>query len=630
MHFICRSFSGNSESKSWSRYWENDPDDPSLKSTKGHLFALININSPEEKDLSSIGHDISFEFNQNYFNSENDLDILTNLSQSVDSIIKNPLYTDYKIDFMAVVVVNDQLYLATFGESKIVFKRQDGISILLDSFDSKIETLTGSIKNQDRIFLLTNSFFEKITWKKIKQFLSDPKVENIEENFLSAIYSLDDQKNLAAAFIEIESEDEQIPVVVEDNDQSVSSEPVNLEPIVPESTPVIKKSKFNFSKIFQIFKKIKKDNSVFVSHHQTKEVDKRKKISLLIGLLLIIGLSLSIYCGFRKNKNQKIENQYQTLKVEIEIQIENINKTKNLSLDSAREAAIVAQETIEKLIALKVHQGEIENYNAQLKTILSQTGSSKNFAPDFLYDTNNIVSNPKFQKLIFNDNKIYLLDSQNGRIDYFDINNKSTKSLLISEKIKSTINFALDKTNLYLINKEEISLIEKKDITKKITLTDINPLDFKFWNGAAYVLDSTNKTIWKFNPNAATDFSDAQNWLKNDTKLDSDAVSLAINGKIWILYKDGSIVPYSSGVKSEFKPSQDSEFTKTNNLDVTLEKELLIFIDNGNTIYLYQKTGELLSKYNLGDLKIEDIAFNEANNSIYILCSDQKIYFIKF
>lgn len=618
MHFICRSFSGNSESKSWSRYWENDPDDPILKSSKGHLFALININSNEEKELNSIGHDISYEFNQTYFNSENNSDVLTNLHQSIDSITKNPLYSDYKVDFITAVILEDHLYLATFGEGKIIFKRQDKISILLNGLDNQIETLNGPIKNQDRIFLLTNSFFEKITWAKIKIFLSDPKIQNVEENFLSAIYSLDNQKDLAAAFIEIESENEE-QLTTQDDNQSVVFDPIIT----------IKKPTFDFSKIVNFLTKFKKNNSVFVSHHESKETDKRKKISLIIGIILIIGLFLSFYLGFNKNKIKQTENQYQILKTEIESQIENINKTKNLSLDSAREAATIAQQTVNKMVALKIHQDEIENYNSQLKNILSQTGSSENFAPDFFFDANTIISNPQFQKIIFNDNKIYLLDSQNGRIDYYDINSKSTKSVLVSEKIKSAINFSFDKTNLYLLNKSDISLVEKNNLTSKISLTDISPTDFKFWNGAVYVLDSNNQAIWKYNPNA-TGFSKAQNWLKNDAKLELGASSLSINGKIWVLYQNGSVSPYLSGVKDNFKPSQASEFTKTDNLDVTLEKELLTFVDNDNIVYLYQKSGELLSKHNLGNLKVNDIAFNEANNLIYILCSDQKIYSIKF
>ncbi|HPT66389.1 MAG TPA: hypothetical protein PK257_03745 [Candidatus Woesebacteria bacterium] len=618
MHFICRSFSGNSESKSWSRYWENDPDDHILKSTKGHLFALVNINSDQDKELNSIGHDISYEFNQNYFNAESNADILTNLRRSIDSIIKNPLYSDYKIDFTVTVVLENQLYLATFGEVKIIFKRQDKISILLNGLDDQIETLSGPIKNQDRIFLLTNSFFEKITWAKIKNFLSDSKIQNIEENFLSAIYSLDNQKDLAGALIEIESENEE-QIVAQDNNQSVT-----FEEIV-----TIKKPSFDLSKITHFLNKFKKNDSVFISHHESKETDKRKKISIIIGFILIISLFLSFYFGFKKNQVKKTENQYQILKTEIESQIENINKTKNLSLDSAREAAVVAQKTVEKMVALKIHQDEIENFNSQLKTILSQTGSSENLTPDFFFDTNTIISHPQFEKIVFNDNKIYLLDPQNGRIDYYDINNKSTKSVLVSEKIKSAIDLTFDKNNLYLLDKNAINLVEKNNLTSKINLTDINPTGFKFWNGAAYVLDSNNQAIWKYNPNA-TGFSKAQNWLKNEAKLELGASSLSINGKIWVLYQNGNVIPYLSGVKDNFKPSQNPEFTKTNNLDVTLEKELLTFVDNDNIIYLYQKTGELLSKYNLGNLKVNDIAFNEASNLIYVLCSDQKIYFIKF
>jgi len=597
MHFICRSFSGNSEVSSWSRFWENDPDDPFLKSTKGHLFALVNISSEEEKELNSIGHDINFEFNQNYFNPENNLDVTNNLQQSINSIIKNPLYSDYQIDFSVAVILNNQLFLATYGHSKVILKRQNQISILLNSSENQIESISGPIENQDRVFLLTNSFFEKITWQKIKLFLSDPKIENVEENFLSTIFSLKDQNDLAAALIEIE----------QDNQDDVE------------------KSSFNFPNISQITTDHKQDSSVFISHHETKEVGKRKKLSLLLGIILFLGLSFSIYFGIEKNKAQKTERQYQSLKTEIQSQIEKINQTKNLSLDSAREAAVTAQQTVEKMAALKIHQDEIENYNFQLKGILSQTGSSKNYVPDFFYDANQISNNSQFQKIIFNDNKIYLLDSTNGRIDYLDVESKSPKSVLVSEKIKSAINLALDKTNLYIMDKDNISLVDKNDITPKISLTDINPTDFKFWNGATYVVDSENQTIWKFTPNSSG-FSKAQNWLKNDAKLDSDATSLSINGKIWVLYQNGTVVPYLSGVKEDFNPSQSSQFTKTNNIDVTQEKELLSFIDNDNVIYLYQTTGELLSKYNLGQLKVSDIAFDEKNNFLYILGIDQKIY----
>jgi hypothetical protein len=618
MHFICRSFSGNSESASWSRYWENDPDDPTLKSTKGHLFALINLNSDEEKELSSIGHDIVYEFNQTYFNSENNLSILANLGQSVDSVVKNPLYSNYKVDFIVGVILDSQLYLAIFGDSKIVFKRHNQISILLNGNNNQVATLLGSVKVQDRIFFLTNSFYEKITWAKIKNFLSDPKIQSIEENFLSAIYSLDNQENLAAALIEIEAEESEV-LAVQDSPQNTVFEPVLS----------INKPNLNFSKVFQFLKKIKKNNSVFVSHHETKETNKRKKLSILFGLILILILFFSLYFGIQKSKAQKNEKQYQSLKTEIETQITNINKTKSLNLDSAREAATAAQQTVEKMLALKIHQQDVQTYDSKLKNILSQTGSSESFTPDFLYDTKGIVASPQFQKIIFSDNKIYLLDSQNGRLDYYDTANKSTKNISTSEKIKNSINLTLEKTNLYLMSKTDISLVEKNDIVSKISLADISPTDFKFWNSAAYVLDSSNQTIWKFNPNA-TGFSKSLNWLKNGAKLDLGAVSLSINGKVWVLHQNGSIVPYLSGVKSEFKPSQDSQFTKASNLDVTQEKELLTFVDNDNILYLYQKSGELLSKHNLGNLKINDIAFNEANNLIYLLCSDQKIYSIKF
>jgi hypothetical protein len=93
-----------------------------------------------------------------------------------------------------------------------------------------------------------------------------------------------------------------------------------------------------------------------------------------------------------------------------------------------------------------------------------------------------------------------------------------------------------------------------------------------------------------------------------------------------VLYQNGTVSPFLSGSKDSFTPSQSSQFTKADNIIVTQEKELLSFVDNNNIIYLYQKTGELLKKFNFGEFKINSIAFDEKNNFIYILGVDQKLY----
>ena len=614
MHFTCRSFSANSESPSWSRFWENESDDSTIKSTKGHLFGLINLNSGDNKDLNSIGHDISYELNQIYFNSETTTDTLNNLQQAINSVTQNPLYADYQIDLLIAVVLNNQLYLAITGDCQVILKRHDQISLLLSGAYGQTEILSGPIQNQDRIFLLTNSFFEKITWVKIKQYLSDPKIQNVEENFLSAIYSLNDQKDLAAAFIETEVEENL--VVTEDNNQTTV-----FEPIIN-----IAQQKSNF---LSLFKKNKKTDSVFVVNHQTNELNKRKKFSIITISLLLIILVSSVYFGHQKNQSNKNEQQYQQLKSQLEDQINKINQTKTLNFDSATSIANEAQKTLSQILALNLHPDEIEKYNSELKNFLSQTGSSTNFTPDFVYDVSQIVNQSQFKKIIFNNNQLYLFDPTNGRLDSFNPKNQSTKNLISSPKLKTATNFVFDNTNLYILSPEGISLLEKNSLTSKIKFDKLSATDFKFWNGAAYVLDSTNQSIWKFTPNS-TGFSKAQSWLKNNDKLDTNSTSLSIDGKIWVLAQNGLISSYLSGVKNEFNPNQNPQYSNTDHLNVAPNKDILAFSDNGNIVYLFQKSGELLSKFNLGELKINDLTVDEASNLIYLLGLDQKIYSIKF
>ncbi|WP_434127618.1 hypothetical protein, partial [Enterococcus faecium] len=77
-----------------------------------------------------------------------------------------------------------------------------------------------------------------------------------------------------------------------------------------------------------------------------------------------------------------------------------------------------------------------------------------------------------------------------------------------------------------------------------------------------------------------------QSWLKNDKKLSLGPISLAIDGEIWVLYQNGSVENYISGVKDNFKLKGVNQFSQTKNLDLSSEEDgFITFVDNKNTIY---------------------------------------------
>lgn len=614
MHFICRSFIGSPTDLNWSQYWENEPDDPQIIASKGHLFGLINLKlDSESKEISSLGHDIISEINQYYFFHEKESKIVDRLKETLLFISNNPLYQNVEFSVFLAVILHDHVYFGLCGEGEIILTRFQKISRILSGKTNNVSVLSGPIFAKDKILFTTNSFYQKVSWEKIKTTLLDDKVQNIEENFISSLYSFDDQTGLAAALIQLEPDDETEIV-----------KPVETNIKTEEEYPAIKENKKNS---FNFFKKIFSKKSVYVTHHEIGQVSKRKKVNLIIAVLLLLGLGVSSFLGYKKNQASHAESSYQQLKQDLDKKLSDALAIKNLNFDSALDLAKQSQAVYEKLVLLKIHSDELSVYNEKIKSLLSQTGGEGNLHSTSFYDTSAIIDNPKFSKIILKNNLLYLLDNTHGRLDTVDINQKNTKNVITNEKIKNALNFVDNNDSLYLIDNKTISLIDKGNIETKIDFSQMNkniiPVDIQSWNGAFYLLDSS--TIWKFNPSANT-FGTGQIWLKEDQSLPSNPSSLAINGSIWVLSDNGQIASYVRGVRENFKLTQSLQFTKTKNLIVGLDKEILAFVDNENTVFVYKKTGEQLAKYNLDGKKILDLALDEKSNSFFVLCDDQKIY----
>ena len=603
MHFLCRSFIGKNTPEWWSQYWENEPDND-FKNSKGHLFGLISLESDSSSDLIKLGHQIIEKINLEYFSDTSD----NNLADILLRVIKNislEVGTENKLSLAIVIIVNHQSFLVVFGDMKIILQRGSQISQVL-SESQTISIVSGSIKSSDRFFISSSDFFSQISWEKIKTILTDGKIQNIEENFLSSLYSLENQKSLSAAIIELQPDDQITPEII------------TPPPIDNPSDNISAPPKINLPKI----------DPVYVRPHSSFKIGNYQKIRLVIAFFLLIGLSVSFYFGHQKNRSEKSESTFAQYKTELEQKLNNIAAVKSLDLDTAYQTAKEAQEIIKNMSGLNIHPDEVAQYQSQINAILSQSGDSDTFTPQLLYDTSLIINNPQFSQITFSKDTIYLLDSSSGRVDSFSPHQKSTKSIAISDQIKSAQKIIIDSNNIYLLASNQIKLIEKDDISSKLNLNDfssVNTTDVQFWNGSVYVLDNSSQSIWKFTP-GASGFSSPQNWLKDSLKLEIGAKSFVIDGQVWVLTSSGQMTLYASGLKDNFKIKQTFDINSAFGLTTDPDSDYLVFSDNSKFVYVYKKSGEFISKFNLSKFEILSLAFNSIDKTIYFLNSDQKIY----
>jgi len=611
MHYICRSFIGTTDDGFWSQYWENEPDDIGMITHRGHLFALVNLNVPEDQDASTVGHLLIDSLNQTYFSS---LDVAAPiwLKRTLESVVATSKISITDISLTVAVVLNGVLHLAVYNAGQVVLHRGSKISQIISAIPGSVVSISGKVVDGDQLLLCTPTFFDQFTFAKIKQYLVLPKVQDIEENFLAILYTFTSQSTIAGAFIQIYQDEEVL--------EAVSA----LPPMTSVSAIVPPAKKNIFEKIFQ-------SRPVFVTHTDSNIIARRKKFNTVIALIVLVTLGVSIYFSNIRNQKIQVEKKYQELKTQFEVKYNNAVTIKSLSLTESQTAAAESKEVLKSMLPLKIHIAEINDLIAKVDTLLAQTGSADSYKPVHFYDTTNINSQAKYAKMYLAKNFLYLLDSTNTRIDRLDIGNKSQIKISASSLLNSATDISETGGVVYtLINKQiyqvdNNALVSKIDITK--TVNDFNSGSFNFWNGNLYLL-ADSSGLWKFTPNA-TGFGDGVSWLKDKEVLPASAASFAINGEVWVLGKNGEIVPYNRGVRDTFKSNSVVNLASAFNLVTAVDSNVLAFTEKDNLVYIIHKDGTSAVSYNFGKLKINSLAMSTSGNIIYVLCDDQQIYQIK-
>ncbi|MFA4827425.1 MAG: hypothetical protein WC596_04225 [Candidatus Shapirobacteria bacterium] len=585
MHFTCRTFIGKHSPQSWSQYWEKEDS----------LFGLINLTSDDPaSDLVALGHSLIDKINQAFS--------VSTLSEILSQITSEYQASAVKINLSLVTISDNQLTLLNLGQNQAYLRRGLRIAPLLSA--SPAVPITGQLAANDQIFLTTEPFFDGFGFDRIKQFLSLGSLQDIEENFLTYLNTLDVQDNLAAVLIQAESDDT--------GSTLFSPLPVSAPP--PPGGPKV-------SLFSQISKAFPRRQSLYVSSQDLNQTKRHKQQNVILALILLLALGVSSFFGYQKNRASAIESKYQTIKSALQEKLTNAQTVKNLDLESAQNLAKEAQVLLKDLSALKVHPDEVSGFESQISTFLSQTGSKSDFLPEVFYDTGMIKNGPKFNHIFYSNKNIFLFDPGDGRLTSLDENRK-IDTISSADGLKNLQFISLNNGKFYGVLDQKVFLITKTSLDPVIELA-VDPVSLQSWNQAFYLLSSD--AITKFAPNS-TGFSKGTPWLQDGQSLPQNPSSLAINGQLWVLSANGQITAYDRGQKAVFKPSQLVDTTGAKNLVTTENSQILAFNDSQNQVYVYQKNGTMLAKYNFNTLSVLSLALNVDKNLLYVLCSDQKIY----
>ena len=145
--------------------------------------------------------------------------------------------------------------------------------------------------------------------------------------------------------------------------------------------------------------------------------------------------------------------------------------------------------------------------------------------------------------------------------------------------------------------------------------------DLVIYANRLYLLDQTNGQIYRYNKNDNS-YGQVTDWLEDDTADLKNAVSLTIDGFLWVLKNNGEILKLEKGKKVDFTPPLvEPALMAPTKIKTSEGSDYLYILDPASQrLVVISKAGKLISQYHSANFKdLKDFAVVESQKKIYIL-----------
>jgi len=570
----------------------------------GNLFLCLSLilDDPEDEvSLQALGKDLFNVLQSEFFTlpEKNIEHIKKAIHTSLQSVPQN-----VTCSLTLAFFKNTTLLVFISGSGEIVMKRGAKVGTLLaiNPDDEDIISASGYVQNADTLILETGNFAQGISEETVTQALELELPNDIVEALSPQIHKQDDgaQAAIIIAYqgashtVPDESTDEEeilqeqvlaptLPHTPETDEEPAWEEPEKDEQL--QQTPRPRLSKFTLPKL-----------PTLPHINLNGGFNHRRRLYFNIAIILALILILSIFFTVKKYNDDKQKALFQSIYPTAQQDysqgqgLASVNAS--LSQDNYQKAETLLKQGQTKFPKGSKERQQIDDLLAKVESGLqgNTTGQATNATA---------VQAPEHSPLA------------------------------VEQSQTDGLAFGQDNQNVYVISSKTISTVSKSDGTK----TDIiknnsywaSPVSVVPYQGNIYVLDQ-KKGLLKFVQGSGG--YGKSNYFSGTSPDFSQATGMAIDGSVWILLKDGTVMEYLKGKSQGLaltgltKPLNNPSKIMT---DITMEN--VYVLDNGNSrVVKFDKNGKYQDAFSSGAVaNAKDFDVSETNKKSLIL-SGGKVY----
>lgn len=365
---------------------------------------------------------------------------------------------------------------------------------------------------------------------------------------------------------------------------------------------------------------------------------KNRFLAIALVLILMLAIGSFLLSDYRKKEEDRLKfyenalsrarekmDQAEILLINNESEAKGLlMEAKNLALEvknsypKLNNNAAAIFDKIQNQLDIADHIDRIDNPNVAID--LSQTEKSA--------DASEIIKiNEKYYTFDKSDNSIYKIDLNDKKINIVQTENNDIEKFKLSTPINKTeeIVFVQDSNKMAIFdtNKEKLNVPGNGLLDGPPNIKDISS-----FSNYIYILDPASNQIYK-NQRTSEGFGKTEPWIKDKEVNLESAISIAIDGSIYVLKSDGTVEKYLTGNKKQFFVEKLSEPIMDQSKIYTSPELKNIYITDPqkNRIVLFDKeNGSLKKQYTSNNFNnLKNIVVDEKKNKMYIL-NDKKIF----
>ncbi len=599
---------GSADATNWSQVHIFRPEDAGKSASHGELMAALGFKAKQEIEVDAFGSEIIKRLQEIYYSNEAE-SVLTKVSQSLETLAAEFL-GQVELEAVVMVIWKNYLYAGRFGGGQVWLQRQNNLVPLLNHPDLGMAAVSGELRPGDWLVAATAQFNELIPEGGLKAALAQASPALAEEALTASVHAHDINSRSAAVIAQVE------PLKTE---AVAAAEPKNKP--VPVILPLIRK----YSTLIRE-RLPKRKLEVFLSGS-----GKKRRSALTVGIILLLIFSLSVVLAGRKKHSEGRSAAYNSVVEEVRYKLD---EASGLTTLNPLRAKTLLKESEDKLNEYLSQPGskqtdELSSLKQRLSDALNQVEREyRSESADEWYDFDLVKEGFRGQAWDLSGKEVLVYDPAATAV-VLNLETKAAAIVASGSDLSQAAAVGLSDNRGYVVTNNKISVI---DTAKEKILTSVDGANWgkiiaaNGFGSNLYLLDaSSNGHIWKY-LGLDEGLSSQRDYLKGKDLDLSEAVDMAIDGSVWVLFSDGSIAKYTQGVKDAFSlVGLDQPLNGPGKIFASKDADHIYLLDRANTrVVVLDKSGQYTAQYIWSGIAgVKDFAVSEELGKIFFLTGEK-------